>query len=450
MSSRSRAWAAFLLLYGALLAWQVDRWCFTHYGLVSSWSHRPAAATVAAASPRPVQQTFVMGADGLDGLWLDARTDGRLPVGELIVDLHEVTPAGAVRLARASLPAADAVQGGRVHVPFRPIRASRGHRYRVDVRHLHAEPGPSIELGVTRDDELRRMPLAADGVEQWGDLVMQTTSRRATLPYWMHEILAPWPAWVRSPATIAGAVALMNLLLAWACALSVGLSGRRVVTTDAATVTERGADALAADRPVGRPGADGRLHRSAMLATGLVVATGLVITLWPTPAARTLDLIALLPEAAIETTWPLHDGVSRQSVVFGGIVRRTLIAMPTSRIAWTIDVPPGAVFRGGAAMRPDMWTRNSDGIQMAITVEHSRGQTLMTQLTLFPMGVAEHRKLFPVEVPLHPWAGQRVILVLETTPERWGNAVNDVPVWVEPRVEWPHVRGGPPARVVHE
>jgi hypothetical protein len=42
-----------------------------------------------------------------------------------------------------------------------------------------------------------------------------------------------------------------------------------------------------------------------------------------------------------------------------------------------------------------------------------------------------------MRVSLDPWAGRTVTLAFETDPERWGNAVNDVPLWLEPRIEWP-------------
>jgi hypothetical protein len=427
VQSAARARGTFLLLIGALVAWQAVRWGLTPHGLVSSWDARPAASTVSAATPRPVQQTFLMGADGLDGVWLDTRTDGRPPVGDLVVDLFEVTPVGVVRLERAAMRAAEAVRGGRVHVRFRPIRASRGHRYRLDVRHVHAEPGPAVELAVTREDRLPGMSLVTDGIERWGDLVLHTTSRRATLPYWTAEILAPWPAWVRSPVTIIAAVLLLNAGLALACVRAAGLVG-------VPGSSPGGVDA----EPVGAP----RVRWTATAAVLAVAGSGAAGAMWPTPSSRTLDLIAALPDARIDTTWPsIHSGVSPESVVFESVVYEAIIAMPTTRLAWTIDVPPGAVFRSGAAMRADMWTRNSDGIQMAVTVEHARGKTVMAHLTLFPLGVPEHRKLFPVEVPLHPWAGQRVTLVLDATPERFGNAVNDVPVWVAPRIEWPRRAG---------
>jgi len=367
-----------------------------------------------------------MGADGLDGVWLDTPTEGRVLHGDLVVDLLEVTQAGAFRRERVVVGAAT-VERGAVHVPFRSIRASRGRRYRLDIRHVRAEPGPSIMLAATRDDALPGAMLIADGVEQWGDLVLETTSRRATLPFWLHEVLAPWPPWLRSPGPVAAVVVLLNVLLLWACGLACRTRSRNAVRTRAARSTlSTGVN----------------LRRMATGVIGLATVCGLLIVLSPTTRLTSLDLVAALPEARLDTSWPsLHAGISIQPVIFEHVRYPSIVAMPTSRIAWKLDVPKGAVFRGGAAMRPDVWLSNSDGVQMSVTVEHALGRTVMAHLTLFPLGVEAHRKLFPLEVPLHPWAGQRVTLVLETTPERWGNAVNDVPVWTSPRVEWPRREG---------
>ena len=195
--------------------------------------------------------------------------------------------------------------------------------------------------------------------------------------------------------------------------------------------------------------ASASVYRLAIGAAAVVAGAGITAAAWPTPRDRVIDLVEALPDADLHTSWAsLHAGITPQPVVFDNVRYSTIVAMPTSRIAWTVDVPPGAMFRGGASMRPDMWTRNSDGIEMKITVEHARGRSLMAHLTLFPLGVPEHRKLFPVEVPLHPWAGQRITLILETTPERWGNAVNDVPVWVDPRIEWPRRAAAVPPPIV--
>ena len=187
----------------------------------------------------------------------------------------------------------------------------------------------------------------------------------------------------------------------------------------------------------------------ATVAVGVIVLLGVAVAARPTGRYRSLDLIDALPDARIETTWPsLHAGVSPEPVVFFSHIHRAIVALPTAVIRWDVDVPNGAVLRLGAAMRPDMWTREGDGIQMRVTVEHAAGRTVAADLTLFPFGVPAHRTLVPVEIPLHRWAGQRITIALESTPERWGNAVNDVPVWTEPRIEWPRDPAAGVARVV--
>jgi len=221
--SSPRARAAFLLFYGALLAWQVDRWCFTPHGIVSTWAARHDGRTVSAGAPGGVSQTFDMAADGLDGVWLHPAIAGGAARGELLVDLLQVHGETRQRLLRVAVPATDVSNGVALHVPFRPIRASRGITYQVDVRHVHMADGPAIDLAVTRENLVRTGRLFVDGREQWGDLVFETSSRRATLPYWMHEVLRPWPAWVRAWPTIALVLLFFNAVLAWACALATGL-----------------------------------------------------------------------------------------------------------------------------------------------------------------------------------------------------------------------------------
>lgn len=428
--SSSRARAAFLLLYGALIAWQLDRWCFTPYGLVSTWANRHDGRTASAGSPGGVSQTFEMGADGLDGVWLWPAIAGGVPRGELVVDLLDAQGESRQRLLRVAIPASEVRNATALHVPFRPIRASRGHSYQVDVRHVHMAGGPAIDLAATRDDVVRPGRFFADGREQWGDLVFETSSRRATLPYWLHEVLRPWPAWVQARSTVALAVLIVNLVLAWACARTVGLIGRN-------------ADVPVPEAPPVRP---------LPLAT-IVVLLGSIMSVAVanrrTGREHSLDLVAALPDARIEASWgAIHDAISPEGVVFDARVHRAIVAMPPSAIAWTVDVPRTAVLRTGAAMRPDMWERRGDGIQMRVHIDHAGGRTTVADLTLFPFGVPEHRRLIRLEIPLQPWAGQRIVVVLETTPERWGNAVNDVPVWTEPRIEWSRALSPDAARVV--
>jgi hypothetical protein len=438
--SSSRARAAFVLLYGALLAWQIDRWCFTPHGIVSTWAHRASSSAISAASPSGLTQSFTMGADGFDGIWLRPSAATGVPRGDLLVDLVAVEGTGRARLERVALPASDVVRTASVWVPWRPVTASRGRHFEIHVRHLHAEGGPDVRLAVTREDALASGQLTADGVEQWGDLVFETSSRRATLPYWLHEVLRPWPAWMRTGPVVTFVLLTFNLVLAWACAMATGIIG------PSAAGAQEDRRATLAGHTMPAPVAVGRV---AVLIVSCLVVGGLTIAARPTGRYRALDLIDALPDARVQTTWgPMHAAVSAESVLFGTRVHRAIVAMPPSTIAWTVDVPREAVLRAGAAMRPDAWERVGDGIEMRVHVDHAGGRTTPVALTLYPLGEPAHRRLFPLEVPLHAWAGQRVTIVFETTPERWGNAVNDVPVWTDPRIEWSRNPAAGTARTV--
>jgi len=421
----------FLLLYAALLAWQIDRWCFTPHGIVSTWQERASAVRVSAGSPGGVTQSFTMGADGFDGVWLRPRAvDGGAPRGLLVVDLETGQDGARRRVERVTVPAADAVKRSSLHVRFTPVRHSRGVPYAITIRHLQGDGGTAIDLAASRVDALRDGRLFADGREQWGDLVFETSSRRATLPYWMHEVLRPWPRWVATWPVVGGGLLAFNVLLAWACA--------RATRGDARVNPE--------DEAVARPGAALPLAKAVLAACSVA---GVVVAAVPTEPYRSLDLIDALPDARIETTWPsLHGGISPEPVVIFGRVYRSIVALPSSTIRWEVDVPRGAHVRFGAAMRPDVWDKVSDGIQMFVSIEADGVSTRVVEHTLAPMFVETHKNLHPSDVRLDPWAGKRVTIVFETTPERWGNAVNDVPVWVNPRIDWPRTPSAGVARVV--
>ena len=441
VTSSARARSAFLLLYGALLAWQIDRWFFTSHGIASTWAGRGDRRSASAGAPGGVVQTFTMGADGLNGVWLRATTDGRPPLGELVVDLSERRGVGAVRLERVAVPAADVVSSRAFKVTFREQRQSRGRMYELRLRHVRFDPGPALDLAITRDDLLADGRLFADGRERWGDLVFETSAGRATLPYWRHEVFRAWPAWVWSWPTIVLCVAVFNVVLAWACARATGF----IETPDAEGTGECAGGVLDSNTAPDRVA----VRRLAYTAATTVAGVGVLLALWPTPRDRTLDLIEALPDARIDTTWEsVHGGVAFRFTNYLLDRRRTIHALPTTRLSWTIDVPRDAVFRAGASMRPDLYAAISDGIQMGVTVIDGDVRTPLTLLTLFPMLVAEHRRLVPIDLSLHPWAGRRITLELESTPERAGNAVNDVPVWAEPRITWPRRPSAGEARIV--
>ncbi len=426
--------ARFVVLYGLIVLWQVWWLLLTPHGLASTWT-RGHDLDVASTAGAGVSQEILMGADGLDGLWVRAASEhrGRPPLrGQVIVTLARVIDGQPIPVLRSDVEAARLGTGRPVHLPFRQIRASRGQRFRVTLAHTGSDDRGVLYLQARRSDAHPDARFFVDGVEQWGDLLFETSAGRATLPYWKHEVLAPWPSWMQSWATVGAVLLLVNLLLARACAVA---ARRGVAAHDAV-----------------RPSTDDRsgvARRTAFLAVGALVAVGLATLLRPIPSHRVIRLTHHMADARLETTWPsLHAGLAVQPVVVFARLHESIVALPTSRMSWTLDVPKGALLLGHVAMRPDVWHVPSDGANLTVSVVPDGGDEVeVARYTLVPYLVEEHRALHPLRVSLDPWAGQTVTLVFETDPERWGNAVNDVPLWVDPRIEWPRGAAWGEARI---
>lgn len=427
--------------YALLLAWQVWRLLLTPHGVPSTWGAADGPAV--SIGGRGVSQVFQMGADGLDGLWVRVRPQppgASAPRGDLLVSLGRLEAGGPVPLDRVVIPAPSIRPGAR-HLPFREVRQARGQRFVVTLRHVGHGDSPPLLLDTRPDDAYPAGRFDANGVERWGDLVFEATATRATLPYWKDEILAPWPVWLGQWHVIAALWLGFNLLLARACAAAV--SPAPAVRDQAVAV----GIAPAAGTEAG--GAGSAAARAALLATVLLVAGSLAIAAWPVPPLRSLQLDQHLAAADIVTPAPsLHDAIAVQPVAFAGRAYRSIVALPPSTLSWTVDLPTGALLEGYAAMRPDVWDAPSDGVNLRVTVVDAAGRRhTVAAFTLVPAQIWEHRGLHPFRVSLDPWARTRVTLVFETDPERWGNAVNDVPIWVEPRIVWPRGRAWGEGRI---
>ncbi len=410
-------------LFGLILLWQVWRLLLTPHGVASAWT-MGAGVSVVSTGGAGVSQELVMGADGFDGVWVrlargdqDVARDARL-----LVTLSRLDNGRPVPLERRVVELA-AVRQGAWHVPFEEVRHSRGVTFVVGLQHVSSADGAPVALAARPDRPARAGRFHVDGVEQWGTLVFEATARRATLPYWKHEILAAWPAWAQSWGTIAGAWLLGNVLLAVACFRATAPRHRAPTTRPSLSAS----------------GDSGAARRTALLATILIVTGGVVVAAWPQSRFHVIHLAEHLADAGIETPAPLHEAIAVQRLGYQGRMLQSIVALPPARLAWTVQVPTGALLVGHAAMRPDVWAKESDGVNMRVCVvaDGDGGATEVARFTLLPFKIGAHRAFHPFRVSLDPWAGRQVTLVFETDPERWGNAVNDVPVWVEPRVVWP-------------
>lgn len=421
-------------LFGLLLLWQVWWLLLTPYGLASTWTHDDDLRVVSAGGAG-VSQDILMGADGFDGVWVRAapsHAGGRPLAGQVLITLAHVVDGRPSPVERQVMDAAALGTGRPVHLRFAPIRSSRGERFRLALTHAASDDAGVLHVLARRSDAHPHARFLVDGREQWGDLLFETSARRATLPYWKHEVLGAWPAWMQSWWTIALVILGFNLLLVRACAMAV----TPMTAEDAGSNLTDGQGSSAA-------------RRLAMLAASLVVAIGLVVVVLPAEPLRVIRLTQHMSDAEIRVSGDsLHDSVAVQPEVILARAYPSIVALPTSRLAWAVDVPKGALLVGHAAMRPEVWTKEGDGANLVVSIVDASGtRTEVARYTLVPFIVDSHRNLHPLRVSLDPWAGQTVTLVLETDPERWGNAVNDVPLWVDPRIEWPRGAAWGEARI---
>lgn len=426
--------ARFVVLFGLLLLVQVWRLALTPHGLATTWT-RGDDLRVVSTGGAGVSQEFLMGADGFDGLWVRASPEHRegSPLsGQVVVSLARLEGDRPVPLLRTVVDAAAIGTGRPVHLPFQQMRASRGTRYRVTLAHTASDDRGVLHLLARRSDAHPNGRFFVDGVEQWGDLLFETSSARATLPYWKHEVLAPWPAWVQSWWAVGGALLLVNILLARACAVAAWVGARE----DSEPSHNRAHGA-------------GAPRRAALFAVTAIATCGVAALLRPPAPHRIIRLTEHLSDARIETTRPsVHEGFTVEPVAIFGRVHVSVVALPTSRLEWSLDVPKGALLLGDVAMRPDVWFKESDGSNLIVSVVPEDGEAVeVARYTLVPYMMDSHRGLHQLRVSLDPWAGQTVRLVFETDPERWGNAVHDVPLWVNLRIEWPRGAAWGDARI---
>jgi hypothetical protein len=132
--------------------------------------------------------------------------------------------------------------------------------------------------------------------------------------------------------------------------------------------------------------------------------------------------------ATLEETFDIQD------VTIDGLTLRSLFAAPNSRVAWTVDVPPRAVLRTWAALKPNVWELESDGAVFSAGVADGERYSRVAWLSIQPQALVSDRRWFPVEVDLSAYAGRRVTIYFFTEPGLVSNPINDECVWGAPRI----------------
>ncbi len=148
-----------------------------------------------------------------------------------------------------------------------------------------------------------------------------------------------------------------------------------------------------------------------------------------------IDLVERFPEAQKRTTMSsLEDGYAIVTVTIDGDRKRSIFAHPFSRITWSVDVPPRAVLRTAAALRPDTWTAPGDGATFRIGISDGKSYTEFYKQLIQPQQNAGDRRWFPIEIPLSAYEGQKVDIIFNTDPGPGNNAVDDACIWGTPRI----------------
>jgi hypothetical protein len=77
--------------------------------------------------------------------------------------------------------------------------------------------------------------------------------------------------------------------------------------------------------------------------------------------------------AEVDVQSPGPDHVRNDHFTINGGRRRVLFAHPDSRVSYTVDVVEGTVLAFDAAMSPESWSLEGDGVTFAVYVESNQG-----------------------------------------------------------------------------
>jgi len=150
-----------------------------------------------------------------------------------------------------------------------------------------------------------------------------------------------------------------------------------------------------------------------------------------------LDLVELFPEAEKRTdVTGLEMAFDVAEVAIDTQSHRSIYAHPSSRIIWTVTVPPGAALETWFAVRPDAWELSADGVQFRIGISHDGVYDEFLREHVHPRERASDRRWHTVVVPLHPFQGRTVQIIFNTDkgPRDSWDATADFAVWGAPRI----------------
>jgi hypothetical protein len=161
----------------------------------------------------PLSQTFVMHADGFQGVELFARPSDQPPVGPLEVVVSRHTEAGWTFLSRSRIDVASIDLAGSVVVATPRVDASAGTPFRVEVTMPEAPRGHGLRFQAGGPTYVQGV-MTIGGVREWGDLKFRTRAARSTVLRNLQHVRQTWPALFRSDVLWIFALLVINWALA--------------------------------------------------------------------------------------------------------------------------------------------------------------------------------------------------------------------------------------------
>lgn len=152
---------------------------------------------------------------------------------------------------------------------------------------------------------------------------------------------------------------------------------------------------------------------------------------------NSLDLIDLYPSAEKRSTLEATQAFSVTDATIGGTSRRVILAHTPARVTWSLTVPSSARVRVWAALRPDTWGRDGDGVVFRIGVSTDNVYQVLARVHVDPRNRSEDRRWVPIEAALDGYAGRPIKLVFSTDASddpRRGDSRNDLALWGDPAV----------------
>jgi hypothetical protein len=171
-----------------------------------------------------------------------------------------------------------------------------------------------------------------------------------------------------------------------------------------------------------------------ILAALVIVAAGAWYFTRSAPHAGVIDLVAQFADPRTEKRSNHQNAFGTETVTIDGQAKPSILARPAARIIYTVAVPADAWLETSFALKPDSWTKPTDGAQFRIGVSEGRTyDELLRQLVVPSRG---DTRWFTARLDLSAYEGRTVKVIFNTDPGPPGarDVEFDEAVWGAPRI----------------